>query len=222
MITQEFCRFLAELENNNRKEWFDEQRKRYETHVKKPFAALVADMLPHMTTLDPLIDMQPKDAIFRINRDIRFSADKSPYNPSMKAAFVRGGRKSPNAGYFLGISADAIHLGGGAYNPDKDGIEAIRRRIAAGPREFGRMCRDANFTELFGEVKGEAVKRVPAELRDAFALEPLVANKQWYVMRAEPIAPLLKAGTLETRIAELTAAAAPLISYLNDAMAAGS
>lgn len=220
MITQEFCRFLAELENNNRKEWFDEQRKRYETHVKKPFAALVADMLPHMSTLDPQIDMQPKDAIFRINRDIRFSADKSPYNTTMKAAFVRGGRKSANAGYFLGISAEQIHLGGGAYNPDKDGIQAIRRRIADKPQAFGRICRDAAFVDLFGEVQGAAVKRVPADLRDAFETEPLVANKQWYVMRAEPIAPLLKAGTLETRIAELTAAAAPLISYLNEAIAA--
>ena len=133
---QDFIDFFTQLEANNSKEWFDENRKTYEKAVKKPFKQLIQRLIDHLPELDPQIQMAPKDAIFRINRDIRFSKDKTPYNTIVKAGFARGGRKSSYAGYYLGISATQIHVGGGVYMLDAANLKKIRQHIAAYPEEL--------------------------------------------------------------------------------------
>ena len=82
---EDFLDFFTELAFNNEKSWFDVNRKRYEKSVKDPFKAFVVDMIAGIAEFDPSIttDLQPKDVSFRINRDIRFSKDKTPYNLSL-------------------------------------------------------------------------------------------------------------------------------------------
>ena len=92
-FSPDFLQFFKELAANNHKEWFDENRKRYETVVKKPFEVFVQHAIDEMAKLDPrLSELDPKKCIFRINRDIRFSKDKAPYKLNRSAAISVGGR----------------------------------------------------------------------------------------------------------------------------------
>lgn len=100
-FTPEYINFFNNLEKNNSKIWFDENRKLYEESVKKPFNSFISELILEILQFDDSIDIHTKNAIFRINRDIRFSKDKTPYNTHKRAALVKGGRKSPYPGYYL-------------------------------------------------------------------------------------------------------------------------
>ena len=181
-LSKEFIHFFQGLEKNNHKEWFGIHKKEYEQYVKQPFQQLVADLIDALPALDPDIRMHPKDAIFRINRDIRFSKDKTPYNLMVKAGFAKGGRKSSYAGYYLAIAADKMHVGGGLYALGKDELTKIRTHIAMHMDEFMKLIENKYFVDTFGHVKGEQIKRIPAEFQEAFGRTSLIANKQFYYM----------------------------------------
>jgi len=92
-FTKDFIKFLKGLNKNNEREWFHANKKDYVTHVKDPFKAFVQLIIDKMQKVDPTVVITPKDAIFRINRDIRFSKDKTPYKTNVSAAISAGGRK---------------------------------------------------------------------------------------------------------------------------------
>ena len=93
MIDQNYVNFFKELENNNNKEWFHQHKKVYETQVKQPFLALLELLIPELLRIDPRISTNTKEAIFRINRDVRFSRNKTPYNTLLKAGFSPLGKE---------------------------------------------------------------------------------------------------------------------------------
>lgn len=90
---ENFLKFFKSLNKNNHKEWFDKNKSTYEASVKKPFEKLVADLIFKMQKLHPGFQCEVKDAVFRINRDIRFSKDKTPYKTNVSAVICHGGRK---------------------------------------------------------------------------------------------------------------------------------
>ena len=174
--------FFKGLSENNNKEWFDENRKTYEKEVKDPFKRLVQDIIDQIPALDQDIAMVPKDATFRINRDIRFSKDKTPYNTIMKAGFAKGGRKSSFAGYYLGIDENHIHVGGGVFGVEKEDLTQIRDHIAANTNQFIKLTTDEKFVDKFEKVMGEQIKRIPPDYQEAYSKTSLIANKQFYYM----------------------------------------
>ena len=129
MIGPKYVSFFLELEQNNHRQWFQDNKKRYEADVKGPFLELVGQLIEHISTFEDDISMSPKKTLFRINRDIRFSKDKSPYHLLLKSSIAPGGKKSALPGYYLGISADHIHVGGGLFKVEKDQLFAIRHHI---------------------------------------------------------------------------------------------
>ena len=90
---QDFIDFFKELQQNNHRDWFHSQKKRYENSVKQPFLIFVQEIINQMQDMDQAITMEAKEAMFRINRDIRFSKDKSPYKTHMAAIISAGGKK---------------------------------------------------------------------------------------------------------------------------------
>ncbi|MEL6943413.1 MAG: DUF2461 domain-containing protein, partial [Bacteroidota bacterium] len=92
-FTPDFLNFFKDLRANNEREWFHANKKRYEQSVKIPFQAFIADVIEHASIFDPNILITPKDAIFRIYKDTRFSKDKTPYKLHASAVVSRGGRK---------------------------------------------------------------------------------------------------------------------------------
>ena len=114
-FSKDFLDFFKELAANNNKDWFDANRKRYDKSVKEPFKAFVADLISESQKIDPSIDIEAKDAIFRINRDIRFSKDKTPYKLDRSAIISAAGRKDHSIpGFYIALGPDKTYLGGGA------------------------------------------------------------------------------------------------------------
>lgn len=176
-----YMSFFKELAANNNKEWFDINRKRYESSVKKPFENFVTDLIAEVKKTNPKIDILHKDAIFRINRDIRFSKDKTPYKLNRSAIISPVGKKDhSNPGLYVEVSPEHCRVYGGVYQPDKDQLYNIRETIAMNPSKLEKLMSDKKFKTVFGEVRGEKNKVVPAEFRDAAAKNDIILNKQFY------------------------------------------
>lgn len=189
MITKEYFDFFAELEQNNNKEWFDNNRKRYETHVKIPFAKLVEKIITEIAFVDDAISsLQAKDAIFRINRDIRFSNDKTPYKTRMSAIISPVGKKDKTTGLYFEVDKSGVNIYGGAYMPDKDQLLAIRNKIAENIDGFRSVIANKDFQTHFGGfLETEKNKRLPKELMEAAEEEPLIYNKSFFYHSSVPI-----------------------------------
>jgi len=183
-LTPEFIKFFIDLSRNNHKDWFDANRKRYESHVKKPFAEFTKAVIDEMKKLDKNITMEPKDAIFRINRDVRFSKDKAPYKLHASALISSTSKKDyQNPGLYFQLSPESIWIGGGMYEPDKEGVEKIRHHIAANMKKFESLLKEKAFAKFYNsEIQGEKNKIVPKELKEAAAKQPYIYNKQFYYM----------------------------------------
>lgn len=178
---KDFVDFFEELEKNNNKEWFDENRKRYLKNIKKPFEDFVTDMIAELALDDFNITMQAKDAIFRINKDIRFSKDKSPYKLHMAAHITVGSKKDTfYPGFYMQLGREGVSLGGGIYMADKDTIQSFRTYIANNIQEFQELIKDKDFIKHYGALQGEKNKVLPKEFKEIVKKEPMIANKQLY------------------------------------------
>ncbi|MEN0047665.1 MAG: DUF2461 domain-containing protein [Bacteroidota bacterium] len=217
MITTTYIQFFKELEQNNTKEWFHKHKKRYENEVKQPFLDLLTSILPAIKMLEPEILMNAKDALFRINRDIRFAKDKTPYNTMMKAGFSAGGRKSELPSYYLGISADMIHVGGGVFNVKGNTLKKIRRLISEETEAFCKIVESDTFKNHFGTLKGEQAKRLDKASQATLERTPYITNKQFYAMPTLPLASYLNTSDLQNVIVEYFKAIQPLNVFLKRA-----
>ena len=182
MIEKDFIDFFKTLRVNNRKEWFDENKKTYEQKVKKPFYELVQTLIEKIgNVIEPEIGLlEPKNCVFRINRDVRFSKDKSPYKIHMSAAFSPGGKTSHIPGFYFQLSDTKLEMGGGAYFLEKEHLYKVRNEIAYCPDEFEKLINTPDFVNTYGTIRGEANKIIPAEFKDMHTRIPLIANKQFY------------------------------------------
>lgn len=180
-FSPDFNKFFIELAPNNNKEWFDANRKRYMKSVKEPFEAFVGDVIAQVAKHEPKVSMTPREAIFRINRDIRFSKDKTPYKSRMSAAVAEGGRKDHSSGgIYFEIGPENVAFYGGQYNPDRDELQRIREHITANLSKFRKLRTSKVFMEHFGEIQGDRNKIVPKEFKAFLEQEALIANKQFY------------------------------------------
>ena len=186
-ITEEFNQFFIDLAPNNHKDWFDENRKRYETHIKKPFEEFVALLIDEVNKHNKKINPKPKDCIFRINRDIRFAKDKTPYKMNRSAAINVGGKKdmSPE-GVYVEMGPEHVRVYRGLYMLKADELLKIRTYIAKNAKTFKELYSDKSFVKYFGEIRGEKAKRMPKELKEAAEKEELLFNKHWYFFSQMP------------------------------------
>ncbi|MBU3660558.1 MAG: DUF2461 domain-containing protein [Flavobacteriales bacterium] len=194
-FTQDYLDFFIELAANNNKDWFDLNRKRYEQSVKIPFQQFTKHLINSISKDEPAFkELEPKDCMFRINRDIRFSKDKTPYKLMCSAVIAPGGKKSRAInGIYFELGPEHVRAYGGIYEIDKEDLEAVREGIAANLETFKKLYTETNFKNLFGELRGEKNKIVPAYLRDAAVQEELIFNKQFYFFAEFPAETVVKA-----------------------------
>ena len=185
-LTEAFYEFFIELSANNQKSWFDENRARYEREVKALFLTFVESVLVKMAAVDGRFSgMEAKQCIFRINKDIRFSKDKTPYKLHCAAAIQIGGRKEMGAGgLYIQLGPEECGLYSGVYMPEKEELMRIRGLIAGDLEGFNRVITDKAFVKYFGTVRGEKNKRIDADWVVAAAEQPLLYNKQFYIQHA--------------------------------------
>lgn len=219
MITSAYSAFFKELARNNNKEWFYPHKKRYENEVKTPFLNLLDGLLPTLTEWDHRILPDPKKALFQINRDVRFSKDKTPYHTLLKAGFSPNGKKSILPGYYLGIDAENIHVGGGLFMLRGPELKKIREHIAKNPSALTQIVGDTSFTQNFGKLKGEKAKRLDKSLQPATEKTDLIYHKQFYAMAEFPLEPFYGSSELQSEILSHFEAIKPLNTYLNQALA---
>jgi len=180
-LTNEFFQFFMELAPNNNKDWFDINRKRYKQHVKDPFDALVGDVIDAMREIEPKIEVEPKHCVFRINRDIRFSKDKTPYKMNRSAAISPGGKKDKSIpGLYFEVNCENVNIYGGCFQPDKEQLLRIREEIAFHPEQFNKLIADKDFVNTFGTIQGDKNVRIPKELQKDAESQELIFNKQFY------------------------------------------
>jgi uncharacterized protein (TIGR02453 family) len=128
--------FLAQLEENNNREWFQQNKVLY-NEAKAEVESFVSSMIPELAKFDDAVRyVEAKDCMFRIFRDVRFARDKSPYKINMGAWITRAGRKSPGPGYYIHIQPGGSFLAAGVYMPEPDQLKKIRNEIYYNITEF--------------------------------------------------------------------------------------
>ncbi|MFK5856450.1 MAG: DUF2461 domain-containing protein [Bacteroidota bacterium] len=153
--------FLVDLKENNDRDWFKSNKPFFE-EAKQEFTNMVEYLIPALAVSNPMLsNLEAKDTIFRIYRDVRFGKDKSPYKISMGAIMAPGGRKSTKAGHYLHIEPGGSFLAGGSHSPPSDRLKNIRSEIYYNSSEFNSIIASADFKKYFGEIEGSKLKRPP-------------------------------------------------------------
>lgn len=158
---KEVLRFLSELKENNNKEWFDDNRKWYEESRKK--ILFLSELInQEIAKFDPEVGiLNPKDCVFRIFRDVRFSNDKTPYKTNMGSFIAKGGRKSIHAGYYIHIEPGQSFVGGGSYCPPADALKAFRTEIFDHPEELKSIIFSESFQKIYPDMYDDRLKTAP-------------------------------------------------------------
>ncbi len=153
--------FLRDLERHNDREWFEAQRARYEA-ARAVFLELAGELIDAFGPVDDLGGVTVKECAFRINRDVRFSKDKSPYKTVMSAVLGRAGRKSGVRSYYFHIESEGrSFLAGGLYAPSGEELGAVRQALAEDARPFKKIIGAPGFVREFGSLGGDSLKTAP-------------------------------------------------------------
>lgn len=189
--------FLKKLQKNNNKEWFHDNKKDYQ-EARKEFQDFVQQVINEIASFDPSVSLTtPKDSIFRINRDIRFSKDKSPYKDNFGAYIAEGGKKSGNASYYFHLEPDASFAAGGLYMPPNDQLGMIRQEIDYNLDEFHTILSEEQFVKYFEGLTGEKLKRAPKGYKEDNPAIDFLKFKSYIVMHKLPDSKLKNSGLLE-------------------------
>lgn len=169
MLEKSFS-FLRLLRQNNNREWYHANKNIY-NEAKLEFEHITEILLHEMIIIDKsLAGLTPKECIFRIFRDVRFSKDKSPYKTNFGAFLTAGGRKAGNAGYYIHIEPGESLVAGGIYMPPSPVLKAIRQEIYEHTDEFKEIVsktrKNSEFEGFFGEKLKGAPRGFPKEFPD--------------------------------------------------------
>lgn len=187
-LVKEILVFLQELQENNNREWFTENKDWYQK-LKTRYEAMVDELIGRIALWDEEVkNLKAKDCVYRIYRDVRFSPDKSPYKNHF-GAYICGfrGRNSGRCGYYFHIEPGNCLLGGGCYCPEPALLKRLRQDIYDNMEEFTSIIRDPEFTSEFPEIdQTDKLKKVPAPFPADFPEADLLKHKHYDVLSVKP------------------------------------
>jgi len=172
MHIRDLTQYLAELSENNNRAWFVMNKPRYDI-LRAEFLELVTKLIADISKFDPILaSCNPKKALFRINRDMRFSHDKSPYKTHFSASLTASGLKKPSSGggpaYYFHIDADGqLLIAGGEYMPPSDRLRAIRQHVIADAAGFSKVIKAKSIKDNYGGLQEEGKLTRPPKGFDA-------------------------------------------------------
>ncbi len=221
MIQQNTLDFLGELKQNNSKEWLDSNRQSYE-NAKNDVLALTAKLITSLSELDKTIlsqHLDPKKCITRLNRDLRFAKDKTPYKTNYFILLSKNGKNSASAFYFLHIEPHNCFLGGGVYSPEPDKLKKIRQEIDYSFEEWTAIITDKTFKKTFpsGINHSGVLSKVPKEYDEANRASEFLKMKGFYTMERLTNAEILSENTF-AKINLCFKTTKPLVDFLNKAI----
>jgi uncharacterized protein (TIGR02453 family) len=218
MINPSTIQFLTTLKKHNSKEWFDENRQRY-SEAKDNYLDFVGDVLGRMKKIDhSLIDLEPKQCVFRINRDVRFSKNKDPYKTNMGASFSKGGKKVQCAGYYFHLEPGESFIGGGFWMPMAPELNKIRQEIDYNFEAFSKIINKKKFKASFGSLnESEKLTRPPKGYEAENPAIELLKLKSFVVMTAVGDNELT-GKELANKVVDHFETMMPLVDFLNRAI----
>jgi uncharacterized protein (TIGR02453 family) len=209
--------FLTGIKCNNNRDWFIANRPHY-LEAKENFESFVQEIIDKIIIFDPIMKgLEAKSCVYRINRDIRFSNDKSPYKSHLGAFIVRGGKKNGDkfAGYYFHIEPGKSIMAGGAYTPPTPWLTAIREKISDAPEEFISITKSKEFLKYFGSIDGEKLKTAPKGYPKDHPHIELLKLKSYLVVNEASDKMVLSDG-FGNHVISVFKAMKPLNDYLND------
>lgn len=218
MLTNDTLKFLKELSKNNNKEWFEKNRKRYD-NSQTEIKLFITDWIKNYGKKDESIaHLDPKKCIFRINRDVRFSANKAPYKNNLGAYLTKGGKNTNLAGFYLHIEPNGCFFGAGNYMPMPDQLAKIRQEIDYNFSDFKKIISSKKFKDNFGDLNTEnKLKRPPKGYEETNDAIEYLKLKGFTVFKQLKDEELTSKDFVKT-ITELSVTVKPFIDFLNDAI----
>jgi uncharacterized protein (TIGR02453 family) len=174
--------FLAQLQENNNREWFQANKQQYEA-AKDEVEFVVDSIIPVIARFDNAVKfVESKDCMFRIFRDVRFSKDKSPYKINMGAWITRAGRKSPGPGYYIHLQPGGSFLAAGVYMPEPDQLKKIRKEIYYNVTEFTSILNEKKLKKYSnGLAEMDKAKLPPKDFPKDFPEIDLLKHRHYTV-----------------------------------------
>ncbi|SDJ78307.1 TIGR02453 family protein [Catalinimonas alkaloidigena] len=212
---QQSLEFLSALRENNNREWFHAHKKAYEA-ARQEFEALIGRLLADMAPWEPAVrSLEPKDCLFRLYRDVRFSKDKTPYKLHFGAYLAEGGRKSEKAGYYLHVRpGDRSFVGGGLWEPGAEGLRNVRQEIDYNGKELHTILEEPAFASHYAALEGEKLQRPPKGYDASHPDVEILKQKSFFVSHNLTDVQVGADG-LEKRILRAWQALKPLNDFLN-------
>lgn len=221
MLTKDTLQFLEDLKANNNRDWFLDNKKRYEV-FKKDYHQLVADFLDAMKPLDPSLEMlEVKNCTFRINRDIRFSKDKSPYKGHLGVWLSSGSKGQNRSGYYVHLEKGASFIAGGLYCPEAEDLKKVRKEIAYFHEDLEAILEEKNFKKEFVDFdrnEKNTLKNPPRGYEKEHPAIELLKLKSFESSQRFDIAEVSKKDFVVTMSKKLIALK-PLNEFINRALA---
>lgn len=220
MIAEATFQFLRDLEENNHREWFHANKGQYDT-AKQNFVEFADEILQEIKGIEPrFYDTQIKDCIFRINRDVRFSKDKSPYKTHLSAAFGAGGKNSGRIDYYFHLQNNETFLGGGMWQPTSEQLAKFRQEIDYSPRALKDIIENKDFKEHFPLIYGAQLKRAPKGYTEDHADIELLKYKEMFFWRKFTNEEVKTEGFKDV-VLEHVKVLKPYVDYLNEVLYGG-
>jgi len=208
--------FLRRLKRNNRRDWFNAHRDEYERDVRQPMIAVIDRLAADFRTFAPELVASPKQSMYRIYRDIRFSPNKAPYKTHVAAVFpTRGLPKHEGAGLYFHVDPEEVWVGGGMYAPPAPQLYAVREHIAGNVRRLRIIVESPAFRRAVGELDGERLQRVPRGFPTDHEAAEYLKYRQFLAGRSFP-ATLATTPKLYPQILAVFRQVAPLARFLNE------
>ena len=220
-FTSKTVSFLRSLKRNNDREWFRARKDQYDTHVRLPMIAVVERLAEDFRRFAPELIASPKQSLFRIYRDTRFSDDKKPLKTHAAAVFrTRELPRPQGAGLYFEIAGGWVWIGGGMWRPEPPELVRLRAHIADTWPDIRTLTRAAAFRRRFGALAGDAMTRVPRGYPKDHPAAAYLKYRQFYGGAEFPAALAHSRAFYPTLIATFKALM-PLVRFLNEPLCAG-
>ena len=207
--------FLRNLARHNDREWFTPRKAEYESLLKEPMLAAIRKITDAMLDFAPSHVRPAEKSLFRIYRDTRFSADKTPYKTHVAAWWTHTGLdKTSGAGYYFHVSAKDVIIAAGAYMPEKEQLAAIRHWLLDNHQTIRKLLQNPKVRSTFDEFEGNALTRPPKGFPADHPAMDLVRCRQWGLAATLPADAALKPDLAATVIRHFRIAA-PIVDALN-------
>jgi uncharacterized protein (TIGR02453 family) len=205
--------FFKALAFHQNKEWFEENRATYDNEIRGPFGDLVEDLAAALAKAKVPLKGDRKASLFRLNRDIRFSKDKSPYKTHAGAVLTRGGGKNDQGLLYIHVAPEECFAAAGFYGPEPGELARLRRAIARAPKTYSKMLTALDKASLALSDEYD-VSRLPREFADV--TDPIVAagvKKKSFICSRSIAAAKLKSARLVNDLVAFAKDSKPLLDW---------